>query len=108
MIMRKRYLTVPKNKIGIEECDIGVDYSVNILTYELPEKEFNYLAINGFFNQINEVCETLIDDYESEVISTENLKICKDVLKGSRDEISVFYNALHQAIEYNTILVLDF
>ena len=106
--MRNRYLTVPKNEIGIEECDIGMDYSDNILTYELPEKEFNFLAINGFFNQINEVCETLIDDYESEEISSDNLDKCESILKSVKDDLPIFYDVLQKAISYKTKIILDF
>ena len=106
--MRKRFLTIPINETGIEECNVGVENSENMVVIELPESEFDYLAENGFFNQINDSCQLLIDDFESEEITNDDLIKCESILKSVKNDTPMFYDGLKKAIDYKTKLILDF
>ncbi len=107
--MRKRYLTVIKNERGLEEYDCGVEESENIKVYELPENEFEGLCKSGVFKKINNECNLMIDDYESELLSVDDLKKCEkyminDVVKASK----IFCTAVLIAIETGVALGIDF
>lgn len=60
------------------------------------------------FDEINNRCKILIDDYESEEISDNNLFDAKLIIDDIKQSIPVFYNALEKAIMYHTLLGLDF
>lgn len=106
--MRKRFLTVPKNKQGEQEYDTGVEYSENIENYTLPETEFKFLQSSGIFQKISEKCELLIDDYESETIQGDDLKQVEQILEEVREKVPEFYKAIVSAIRYKTMVGLDF
>ena len=103
--MKTRYLTVPKNKKGIEECEYGIQNTENLVEATLDENEFEALWRSGVFKSINDRCDLMIDDYESEDISTENIRRCLDVISGIPGK---FYEMAQLAIKYNTFLQLDF
>ena len=103
--MRERYLTVPLNEKGKEEYDFGYDHKDNLKNIVLSEDEFNHLAQSGVFNHINDMCGLMIDDYESEIISSSDLKKCLDELNDYEGD---FLRASKLAIQYNTFLALDF
>ncbi len=105
MRTRKRYLSVPINNQGIEEYDHGIEDTANIIETLLPENEFYELQTNGVFEQINKTCDLLIDDYESEIITAQNLINCKSIIQ---ELTGVFAEAAHKAIEHGTFLALDF
>lgn len=104
--MHIRFLTVPKNEEGIVEYDMGVESSDNLNVYYLPEEEFENLWVA--FNVINYHCELLIDDYESEIIKGQDLEKCKEILLEMKVKGPMFFQALDEAIRYNTLLALDF
>lgn len=103
--MRERYLTVPINETGISEYNHGIEHTNNMLEFVLSEKEFFELAESGVFRYINDLCGLMIDDYESEIISSTNLEKC-----GARilSQENVFSKAVRLAIYYKTFLALDF
>jgi hypothetical protein len=103
---RPRWLSVPINEQGVEEYDYGVEDTPNIKTFMLSEKEFNVLYYQGIFDNINNECELLIDDYESEVILRDYFEVCKRII--GNENVPVFSEALDLAIKYDTLLGLDF
>lgn len=103
--MRTRFLTVPKNDKGIEENDYGVEHTDNLVEATLEEDEFDALWENGVFRTINDRCDLMIDDYESENISAENIHKCLDVISLIP---GTFYEMSQLAIKYNTLLNLGF
>lgn len=72
--MFQKYVSVPKNQKGIYEFDTGVQGSENLLFYNLPKVEFDYLVDNKIFEYLNEKGNLMIDDYESEIVSYGVLK----------------------------------
>lgn len=103
---RIRYISVPLNNEGLEEYNEGLEESKNIKIFELMEKDFNELYSKGIFDKINNGCRLLIDDYESEEIKGQNLKIALDISKKNKCEVLI--QALELAIERNTLVALDF
>ena len=57
--MRDRFLTVPKNKQGEQEYDLGTEYSENIENYLLPNIEFEFLQTNGVFGKNQQRMRTI-------------------------------------------------
>lgn len=103
--MNKRFLTVPQNEEGIIEYDRGIESSNNFNVYILPEEEFNRLW--DAFMVMNDCCNLLIDEYESEIIENVHLKTCKQILQEMKVNSPIFIRALEEAIDYNTMLALD-
>ena len=106
--MHNRYITVIKNNQGMRDYEYGIDASPHFNEFELEEDEFETIALSGFWQRINEKCELLIDDYESEMIPNNKIDECisiYDELKLSQD--SVLYKALVNA-RSSVALALDF
>lgn len=104
---RDRYISIPLNEDGKTEYDAGIENTDNILVLNLPEKEFDFLYSKGIFNDINNKCDLLIDDYESEVINNKSLQWCKDIMS-QYDDIGTLKKAIDLAIKNNTFVGLDF
>ena len=104
--MRHRYLTVPYNEKGVQEYNHGIEKSENLYTVALPEEEFAALVTP--FRLINKECDLMIDDYESTTIAAEHLKKCQSIIANAQENTPVFTKALETAIQYNTMLALDF
>lgn len=103
--MRDRFLTVPINNDGINDYEYGVEGSDNLAEFTLSDEEFTKLYKSGLFSRINKRCGLMIDDYESETISADNLKKCIDLLQGWR---GTFRDACNMAMKHSTFLALDF
>lgn len=103
---RIRYISVPLNEKGIEDYNYGKEESINIKVFELNEIEYNNIDEAGVFNEINNSCDLLIDDYESEEISGKNLIIALDI--SIKNKCKILTQALELAIEMNTLVGLDF
>lgn len=101
-----RFISVPLNDQGIDDYNYGVEGSKNITEIKLGEDEFDKIYFSGVFDDINEKCNLLIDDYESEEIKGENLKIALDISKKKKCEVLI--QATELAIEKNTLVGLDF
>ena len=102
--MANKWLTIPKNEVGMEEYENGIEGSENIISFTIPENEFN--ALWDVFDSINEKYDLLIDDFESEIIPAE---IINDVIElVSKEKFPTFYEALILAEKYNSFLALDF
>ena len=103
--MRNRYLTVPKNDRGIEEYNSGSEHTENLMERVLEEVEFDTLCHERVFKQINDRCGLMIDDYESEIISSDNISKCIDIISAVPGS---FYEMAKAAMQHNTMLCLDF
>ena len=101
---RCRFLMVPLNNQGIHDCNYGRVNSKDLVTYELSEDEFE-LLYRTVFPVINDRCALLIDDYESEEISAQNIMCCLDTIKQVE---GVFKTACLKAVEQGTFVGLDF
>ncbi len=99
------YISVPLNKLGINEYDHGEDTD-NIKSFELDKNEYINICMTGVFDEINNKCNLLIDDYESEIIYGNNLKIALKIAKNN--DCKILINALELAIKCNTLVGLDF
>jgi len=106
MVERSRYLSVPLNEKGIEELEYGVEQSDNIKVIYLSDSEFEELyQSGGVFDRINEECDLMIDDFESETISNDKLGYCLSIVENKHIKLM---EALNLAKEYNTFVDLDF
>ena len=103
--MSIKWLTVPINEKGIYEYDHGVQGTPNLHEYTLDAKEMDDLAEAGVFAYINDKCNLMIDDYESEIIPSESLKKCFEEIKKYP---GTFLKAAEDAIKQHTFLALDF
>lgn len=99
------YISVPLNKLGVNEYDHGEDTD-NIKSFELDENEYINICMTGIFDEINNKCNLLIDDYESEIIDGKDLKIALEIAENNNCKILI--KALNLAIKYNTFVGLDF
>ena len=63
----EKWIFVPKNKEGIDNCRIMEFESEDVESYDIKDEEFDLLFSAGVFDAINEKCGLCIDDYEEEV-----------------------------------------
>lgn len=105
---RLRYISIPLNAVGEEEYNNGIEDTNNIKTFNLPDEEFNFLYTKGIFDDINNQCELLIDDYESETIDNSKISTCKEIISLFDEEIKTFKEAINLAEVNNTFIGLDF
>ena len=70
----EKWIFVPKNKEGINNCRIMEFESKDVESYDIKDEEFDLLFSAGVFDAINEKCGLCIDDYEEEVISGKDIK----------------------------------
>ena len=106
--MFQKYVSVPKNSKGIYEYDTVVQGSENLLFYNLPKVEFDYLVDNKIFEYLNEKGNLMIDDYESEIVSYGVLKWETQIWDKIKDITPTFVDAIEKAITYKTFIGLDF
>lgn len=102
---RSRYISVPLNEQGIKDYNYGEE-SNNIKVFNIDETQFSTMEELGVFDEINNRCQLLIDDYESEEIKGSNLEIALNITKNTNCELLT--TALELAIKYNTLVGLDF
>jgi hypothetical protein len=72
----RRAIVVPKDDEGeadLRSWNVSENISVDVLSIE-SASTFNLIWNSGLFQRINEVCGTLIDDYEEEMLELESLE----------------------------------
>ena len=93
----------------MEEYNSLIEESENMINHVVEEEEFTELWNSNFFAAINEECDLLIDDYESEILKPDaisyGLKLFKDYPGLPRKEM---YKAMNEAKKYNIALCFDF
>jgi hypothetical protein len=73
--MNKRFITVPKDHEAEIALDLDEAKSEQLIEVVLDDIEFKTLWENDFFESINAIANSNIDDYESEsIIESEKLK----------------------------------
>lgn len=77
---RERFIRVPKNKKAMEDYDYGVQQKEQMEEMILSEQQYKVLEDMMVFDKINERCNTLIDDYEEEVLALEKIPLALEVL----------------------------
>lgn len=110
---RQRYITVPLDNEAMEAYDLGEENIQNCLEWMLTEEEFEVLNSMQIFNQINNECSLIIDDFESEVIQGKNLEksyeiICLLYEHTPNTIIEKFKNFTQTALDKNTFIAFDF
>ncbi|AJA50068.1 hypothetical protein CPAST_c40390 [Clostridium pasteurianum DSM 525 = ATCC 6013] len=103
-----RYISVPLNSLGAEEYNYGEEDSKNITVFELTKEEFDKIYSSGVFEEINDKCNLLIDDYESEEIKGDNLNTALSIAEKKELSCKKLIDALNLAIDKNTFIGLDF
>lgn len=101
-----KYITVPKNDIGIHLCEYGHEVdNENLITCAITQDRLDEVWKTGVTDRINVECNLLIDDFESERIEGENIEKCLKILNNEFVELS---EALEHAKKFNTFVDLDF
>ena len=109
----KRFITVPLTIEAKINFDLGEEIEDQILTWQLTENEFNSLYNSGVFTLLNNECELMIDDFESESIEGNNIQVALSRLqnwenKNCCKEIEKLINMVTTALEKNTCINFDF
>ena len=63
-----------------------IDDALQVTSLEFPEAVYDNLWKKGFFTSINDLCDLLISDYETEIIEFEHLECVVDALKLSASQ----------------------
>lgn len=96
------------NEDGKREYDEGVENTDNVKVFDLPDQEFEFLYSKGIFKQINDECNLLIDDYESEIIGGLNILKSKEIISSYNSQIDTFKEAINLAEKNKTFVGVDF
>ncbi len=67
--MKKRYITVPKDKKAEKSLDYDEAANEQLLEILIEEEDFTKLCQMNLFSTINEINNSNIDDFEDEVIN---------------------------------------
>lgn len=110
---RQRYITVPLDKEAMDLYDMGEEVIENSLQWLLAEEEFDTLNNADVFKQINNICDVIIDDYESETIQGNNLEKAYKIICLFYDENPSSINEklktyIKTALDENTLIAFDF
>ena len=104
---------MPKDKKAMKDYDLGQDKPEQIIEWKLTEDEFDILYKSGLFNKLNEKCNVIIDDFESEVIESEELNNAEKTLFKLQEnmnnrEIVHLYDLILEAIKNKTLIAFNF
>lgn len=110
---RQRYITVPLDKEAMNLYDMGEEEIENSLQWILTEEEFDTLNNADFFKQINNICNVIIDDYESEIIQGNDLKKAYKIICLFYEQTPSSINEklktyIKTALDENTLIAFDF
>ena len=102
--MSRHHIILPLNSKGIEEIEYCIYDSPNTQDYVMPDNEFNYVYPN-ISEKFNREFDTLLDDYEDEVIPCEKLGGFRKMLDDQK--APVLCEALERAIELKMPLCFE-
>lgn len=110
---RQRDISVPNDYEAMQALEYGNENPNQTTEWRLQEKEFEQLYKLGVFELINNECEVIIDDFESEWLEKESLpKAIKALEKNyESDELEVLKKLkelVYLAIKNNTCVAFDF
>lgn len=79
-MVRERFIRVPKDKRAMKDYDYGVQKKEQMEEMILSETQYKTLDNIGVFDEINEKCGIIIDDYEEEVLELDKIPIALEVV----------------------------
>lgn len=97
--MKQRVIVVPKDKVAQELLDRNEANDQQLLELYLNDEEFYFLYKRGIFKLINQIADSIIDDYESDSV-LENEKISKiiETLNSQKSSIANSGSSIIQKI----------
>lgn len=105
----ERWISVPKNSEGKQDCDYGEYETENVVNYDVSDNEFRALLRNGSIVAMNTECGLMIQDYESEVIPVDKIARCMSIVREHGDYIDgAFMQAFKSALNFGTFVQLEF
>lgn len=112
-MIRERFIRVPKDEKAMEDYDYGVQKQEQMEEMILSEERYKVLNDTGVFNEINEKCDIIIDDYEEEVLELDKIPMALEVVNqliesNSNEELVELKKMLDLAVTYKTIVGFDF
>lgn len=110
---RERFIRVPKDERAMKDYDYGVQKKEQMEEIILSEVQYEALDNTGVFDEINEKCEIIIDDYEEEVLELDKIPTALEVVNqlisnNKNEELIKLKRILELAIRYKTIVGFDF
>lgn len=116
---RDRYIRVPKDNKALEDYDYGVQKPEQMIEWILNDKEYNALNILKIFDELNNQCDVIIDDFEEEVILFDKLNIANNTINILLNKIELsqvdncellikLRDMILSAIERETLIAFDF
>lgn len=103
--MNNKRLTIPKNKNGEKDIEYGKYETNDVISIVFLDDEVNHMFHDGVFDKINQMCNIGIDDYESEEIPHDKIKVAMSIVDESK--YPLFYQGLKYAEEYGEFLSID-
>ena len=112
-MVRERFIRVPKDKRAMKDYDYGVQKKEQMEEMILSETQYKTLDNIGVFDEINEKCGIIIDDYEEEVLELDKIPIALEVVNqlinnNENNELIRLKRILNLAIKYKTLVGFDF
>ena len=110
---RNKYIRVPRDKKAMEDYDFGIQKEEQLEEMVLSEEQYNKLNEIGVFEIINQACDTIIDEYEEEVLELSKIPTALEVIEklirdNKSEELLRLREMLELAVSYNTIVGFDF
>lgn len=110
---RQRYISVPKDLKSMEKYYYVEETNGDMIEWILSENKFISLFDSGIFNLLNNQCELLIDDFESETIGFNKLVLAETTINNfqrnsNNKEIARLHNLILEAIKRGTQISFDF
>ena len=104
-----RFISVPINKKGAEECEYRMDEgSSNVHEFEIPEELYLRFSDSETADKILNIDGVLFGDYESDHISADCIGKCLNILRESEFQNSIISGAFKDALNYGFGLYTDF
>ncbi|KHD37825.1 hypothetical protein NL50_06505 [Clostridium acetobutylicum] len=116
---RDRYIRVPKDTKAMEDYDYGVQEPEQMIEWILNDEEYTILSTLKIFDELNNQCDIIIDDFEEETISFDKLDIANNTINMILNKIqssqvkdyelvTKLQDMISSAIERKTLIAFDF
>lgn len=119
LMKRDRYIRVPKDNKAMEDYDYGVQKPKQMIEWILNDEEYTILSTLKIFDELNNQCDIIIDDFEEEIISFDKLDIANNTINMILNKIQLsqvknyelvtkLQDMILSAIERKTLVAFDF
>ncbi|MDF2804818.1 MAG: hypothetical protein K0S61_4723 [Anaerocolumna sp.] len=116
---RDRYIRVPKDNKAMEDYDYGVQEPEQMIEWLLNDEEYTILSTLKIFDELNNQCDIIIDDFEEETIAFDKLDIANNTINMILNKIqssqvknyelvTKLQDMILSAIERKTLIAFDF